>query len=195
MHFSTSSGVSEHSKQWRASKWVSGARKRVNGRLSDPICTSGFLIVQDHSAAAKVRFWLPRITSLSSARQSRIEEKSKRKAMGEKNVLREKDFGGGRMVKLSSVKSRHSAPAEWAFSFWFCVWFSELFIYWQIKKAWLQGKNLKCAIAEFYSTVKPPIMYAKFGTKKNQRFAISKWISNALLKHLGLSNGGYSAPF
>ena len=87
-HFPISLGVSEHRELCGASQRVSGAREQVNGQVSGPVFTSGFLIVLDHSAAAKVRFWLPGITSLSSARQSRIEEKSKESNGREKRAER-----------------------------------------------------------------------------------------------------------
>ena len=53
IHFLTSEGVSEWagkqkskwSKQYGASEWVSGASKWANGRVSDPVPVSGFLVV------------------------------------------------------------------------------------------------------------------------------------------------------
>ena len=63
IHFPTSDGVSdrsggcecsggcERSEQSGASERVSGASERANGRASDPVLTSRFLVDPDHSAA------------------------------------------------------------------------------------------------------------------------------------------------
>ena len=57
IHFPTRSGVSEVSEraneQYRASKRVSGAGERANGRVSGPVLTSVFLVDPDHSETVR----------------------------------------------------------------------------------------------------------------------------------------------
>ena len=40
----------EQRKQCGTSKWVSGASKQANGRMSGPVLASGFFVVLEHSA-------------------------------------------------------------------------------------------------------------------------------------------------
>ena len=55
------SGGRQRSEQSGASKRVSGASERANGRASDPVLTSQFLFVPDHSASTPV--WMTTPTS------------------------------------------------------------------------------------------------------------------------------------
>ena len=49
----------ERSEQYRASKYVSSARERVNGRASGPVLTSRFLVVLNHCVASAMWVSLP----------------------------------------------------------------------------------------------------------------------------------------